>query len=182
MVQIERTGLLSEIREQRTSRPFPDEPLREIASALRAVPDAVFRSSTKGAELKRFDAAIADELEAYEHEHDSDRGRNPACKLWANEGFDHSVDLYDPERRIAIEIEKSERKRVSDDLLKFIKGGKTRRASRRKIEFGCLIVPTNYRGSGDLFRSSMRTLEFVRSVLFVEDVAVIGYRDPRWVD
>lgn len=84
------------------------------------------------------------------------------------------------EQRIAIEIEKSERKRVSDDILKFIKGGKTQQANRKKIEFGLLVVPTNYRGSGDLFGASMRILEFIRSVLFVEDVAVLGYVDPRW--
>ena len=180
MVQIEETGFLSDIRAQKTSREFPDEEFQEIQSALQAVSPEIFRGDTGGNEIKKFDAIIAENLPGYEHEHDSENGRNSVCKLWENEGFNHSVDLYNPAERIAIEIEKSERKRVSDDILKFVKGGKTQKANRQKIEFGCLIVPTNYRGSGNIFHGSMRTLEFMRCVLFVEDIAVIGYADPRW--
>lgn len=180
MVTVEKTGFLSDIRSQSTYREFPEDEFQEIKSALEAVPDEIFQENAKGNEIKRLDAIVAEHLPGYEHEHDSTNGRNAVCKLWENEGFDHSVDLYNPEKRIAIEIEKSERKRVSDDILKFIKGGKTQKAKRKKIEFGCLIVPTNYRGSGDLFGSSIRSLEFMRSVLFVEDIAVIGYEDPRW--
>jgi hypothetical protein len=140
----------------------------------------VFEDSKSGRELKAFDAQIATTLGEYEHEHGGEEGRrNPACKLWGNSGFDYSVDLYNPEERIAIEIEKSERKRVSDDILKFIKGGKTQKDNRKKIEFGCLIVPVNYLGRHDLFEESMRKLEFMRSILFIEDIAVIGYVDPR---
>lgn len=180
MVEVARTGFLSEIRGQSTYRAFPDDEFQKIRSAVEDVPSERFQDYAKGNELKRFDAAVADNLPRYDHEHDSDTGRNEVCKLWANEGFDHSVDLYHADKRIAIEIEKSERKRVSDDILKFIKGGKTQRANRKKIEFGCLIVPTNYRGSGDLFSASIRNLEFIRSILFVEDIAVLGYNDPRW--
>lgn len=180
MVEVSRTGFLSEIRGQSTYREFPDDEFRRIRSAVADVPAERFEGYAKGNELKQFDAAVAQKLPDYEHEHDGDTGRNSVCKLWDNEGFDHSVDLYNAEKRIAVEIEKSERKRVSDDILKFIKGGKTQQANRKKIEFGCLIVPTNYRDSGDLFSASMRNLEFIRSVLFVEDIAVLGYVDPRW--
>lgn len=180
MVTVEKTTLLSEMRGQRSSREFPEDEVAKIRAAVRDVPASLFHDGTKGVELRRFDAVLAETLPSYEHEHAGEGGRNPACKLWANEGFDHSVDLYHPEKRVAVEVEKSERKRVSDDILKFIKGGKTQRANRQKIEFGCLVVPTNYQGYDDLFRASTRTLEFVRSVLFVEDVAVLGYVDPRW--
>lgn len=180
MVDVRDRGFLSEIRGQRTSRAFPRDAFQEIEAAVRAVPPDIFGVGSTGAEIRQFDDYVADGLGAYEYEHAGDGGRNHACKLWEDDGFDHSVDLYHPSRRIAIEIEKSERKRVSDDFLKFIKGGKTQRANRKKIEFGCLIVPVNYRGSGDLFGSAMRTLEFMRSILFVEDVGVIGYVDPRW--
>lgn len=179
MVHVKREGFLSDVRRQSKYRTFPENDFQEIRSAVERVSPEIFHGGSKGIEIRQLDALIAENLRGYEHEHDGN-GRNPLCKLWENEGFDHSVDLYHPEKRIAIEIEKSERKRVSDDILKFIKGGKTQKANRKKIEFGCLIVPTNYRGSGDLFRSSMRNLEFIRSILFVEDIAVLGYEDPRW--
>lgn len=180
MVQVEKTGFLSDIRGQSTYRAFPDDDLQEIQSAIEGVSTEIFRENATGTEIKRFDALVAANLVGYEHEHDSENGRNPVCKLWESDGFDYSVDLYNPEKRIAIEIEKSEIKRVSDDILKFVKGGKTQKDNRKKVEFGCLIVPTNYGGSRDLFGGSMRTLEFIRSILFVEDIAVIGYTDPRW--
>ena len=180
MVEIEETGFLSEIRSQSTYRTFPTEAFDEILAAISEIPDEVFIDNQSGQEIRKLDEHIASRLPDFEHEHHGGAGRNPACKLWADDGFNHSVDLYHPEKRIAIEIEKSERKRLSDDILKFIKGGKTQRDNRKKIEFGCLIVPVNYRGSGNIFAGALTTLDFMRSVLFVEDIAVIGYRDPRW--
>lgn len=180
MVTVEQTGFLSDIRTQSTYRPFPQDDFTRIRDAVETIPDDTFRGNNSGQEIRSLDAKIAANLPGYEHEHQDGTGRNPTCKLWASNGFNHSVDLYHPEKRIAIEIEKSERKRLSDDVLKFIKGGKTQRDNRKKIEFGCLIVPVNYRGSGNIFAGALTTLDFMRSVLFVEDIAVIGYRDPRW--
>ena len=94
-------------------------------------------------------------------------------------GFNYSVDLYDADARIAIEVEKSERKNVSDDLLKFQKGYRTQKDNRPKIEFGCLVVPVNYLGRHNLYQHSLTKLDFMKGVLFIDDVAVIGYRDPR---
>ena len=180
IMQVEQTGMLSNLRDQSTYRTFPEDDLDEILTAIETVPDDIIESSTHGHELRALDDSIADSLQEYAYEHKVDHGRNPACKLWSDDGFDHSVDLYHPDKRIAIEIEKSERKRVSDDILKFIKGGKTQRRGRKKIEFGCLIVPINYRGNGNIFAATMNTLAFMRSIMFVEYVAVLGYRDPRW--
>lgn len=181
MVEVVDTDLFSTHRKQTTYREFPQIELAEIVSAVEKVPAGVFVDSEHGHELRAFDDRIADSLPEYEYEHASESGRNPACKLWKDKNFDHSVDLYHPEERIAIEIEKSERKRVSDDLLKFVKGGQTYRDKRHRIEFGCLIVPTNYRGSGNIFGSVGTTLDFMRGIMHVEDVAVVGYEDPRWV-
>jgi len=61
-------------------------------------------------EVGGFDAAIADDLSQYEYEGDAAGGFNPNCKLWSHQGFNYSVDLYDADARIAIEVEKSERK------------------------------------------------------------------------
>lgn len=180
MVQVEKTGFLSDIRNQSTYRTFPPAEFDMIRAAIEDIPARTFQSNEHGREIRKLDELIAAGLPDYEHEHHEGTGRNPRCKLWMDDGFNHSVDLYHPGKRIAIEIEKSERKRLSDDILKFIKGGKTQRNNRKKIEFGCLIVPVNYRGSGNIFAGALNTLNFMRSVLFIEDVAVIGYRDPRW--
>jgi hypothetical protein len=180
MVDVVETDLFSNHRKQTTYREFPQGDLSAIVDAVTDVDPDIFREGTRGRELQGFDDSIATSLPAYEYEHAPESGRNPATKLWKDSGFDHSVDLYHPEKRIAIEIEKSERKRVSDDLLKFIKGGQTYRDKRHKIEFGVLIVPTNYRGTGNIFGGVGTTLDFMRGVLHVEDVAVIGYKDPRW--
>nr|WP_255479222.1 hypothetical protein [Natronomonas sp. LN261] len=73
---------------------------------------------------------------------------------------------------------KSERKSISDDLLKFQKGYRTQKDGRPKIEFGCLVVPVNYRGRDNLYRHSLTKLDFMKGILFIDDVAVIGYRIP----
>lgn len=180
MVEVVDSYSFSEHRDQTTYGAFPGNEREKIVSAVEAVDSGVFVDAKSGHELRAFDDGIAESLPEYEYEHTPGSGRNPACKLWADSGFDHSVDLYHPGKRIAIEIEKSERKRVSDDLLKFIKGGKTFRDSRPRIEFGCLVVPTNYGGSGNIFGGVQTTLDFMRGILFVHDVLVIGYSDPRW--
>jgi hypothetical protein len=179
MVVVEEATRLSERRNQTTSETFPDDSFASIRSAVEDVSESVFEGSRKHTEVGGFDAAIAEGLPQYEYEGDATGGYNPACKLWSHLGFDYSVDLYDPDARIAIEIEKSERKNVSDDLLKFQKGYRTQKDGRSKIEFGCVVVPVNYRGSDNLYRHSLTKLDFMKGVLFIDDVAVIGYRDPR---
>ncbi len=178
MVDVENVALLSERRTQTSSESFPRETLAAIRSAVEQVPADVFLDSTKHTEIRAFDATIADGLPRYEYEGDRAGGYNPNCKLWSHLGFNYSVDLYQPDERIAIEVEKSERKSVSDDLLKFQKGYRTRKDGRPKIEFGCLVVPVNYRGSDNLYRHSLTKLDFMKGILFIDDVAVIGYRIP----
>ncbi|NIC00913.1 hypothetical protein [Halobacterium sp. R2-5] len=179
MVEVVEEGLLSrDIRDQSKYREFPEEEYDWILNAVQDASDSVFDGH--GEDL---DGHIAEILSDYAFEHDGDSGRDQACKLWAPK-FNHTVDFYHPEKRIAIEVEKTQQKRVSDDILKFIKGGKTQHQYRQKIEFGCLVVPVNYgirsdRSSTDnLFKEAMQNMEFVRSVLHVEDIAVIGYRIP----
>jgi hypothetical protein len=179
MVVVEDVTRLSERRNQTSSETFPDEALASIRSAVETVPASVFDGSTKHTEIGAFDAAIADGLPQYEYEGDAAGGYNPNCKLWSHLGFNYSVDLYDAADRIAIEVEKSERKTVSDDLLKFQKGYRTKKNGRSKIEFGCLFVPVNYLGRHNLYQHSLTKLDFMKGVLFIDDVAVIGYRDPR---
>lgn len=166
-----------ERRIQTSSAAFPDEALASIRSAVEAVPASVFDGTTKHTEIGAFDAAIADGLPQYEG--DATGGYNSNCKLWSHLGFNYSVDLYDATVRIAIEVEKSERKNVSDDLLKFQKGYRTQKDGQPKSEFDCLVVPMNYLGRHNLYQHSLTKLDFMKGVLFIDDVAVIGYRDPR---
>jgi hypothetical protein len=180
MVEVVGTDVFSNHRNQSKYRVFPEDMLDEIRLAVEGVPNSIFIEANSGHELRGFDDQIADSLPEYEYEHAPDSGRNPECKIWKDKDFDHSVDLYHPMERIAIEIEKSERKRVSDDLLKFIKGGQTWREKRHRIEFGCIIIPTNYRGRDNIYGGVQTTLNFMRGIMHGEDVAAIGYRDPRW--
>ena len=82
-------------------------------------------------------------------------------------------------RRLSQEVEKSERKNVRDDLLKFQKGYRTQEDGRPKIEFGCLVVPVNYLGRHTLYQHSLAKLDCMKGVLFIDGVAVIADRDPR---
>ena len=179
MVVVEHITRLSERRDQTSSETFPESTLRSIRSAVEAVPTTVFEDTTKHEEVTAFDSTIAGELSEYEYEGDANDGNNANCQLWSHLDFNYSVDLYDADARIAIEVEKSERKNISDDLLKFQKGHRSKKDGRPKIEFGCLVVPVNYRGSDNLYQHSLSKLDFMKGVLFIDDVAVIGYRDPR---
>jgi hypothetical protein len=179
MVEIVEVECLSDRRQQTSSDKFPPDELATIRSAVEQVPEDIFKRSVEREELGDFDARIAESLPGYEYEGTRAGGYNPACKLWSHLGFEYSVDLYNPIERIAIEVEKSERKNVSDDLLKFQKGYRTQQNGRPKIEFGCLVVPVNYRGSDNLYRHSLTKLDFMKGVLFIDDVAVVGYRIPK---
>lgn len=181
-VEIDVDKRWSEDRTQKKYGAFPEKHRQKIRSAVESIPQSVFFDTPKGREVKEFDRRIAENLPDYEFVDDAEVGNNPHCQLWSNLDFDHSVDLYHPEDRIAIEIEKSERKTVSFDILKFIRGGKTQRDGRKKIRFGCMVVPTNYgRSKNNLAHEAVRNLNFMSSVLFVEDVLILGSVDPRQV-
>jgi len=106
---------------------FPEDDFERILSAVKSAPNSVLEKSQQD-----LDSHVAEALPDYHFEQDSEIGLNPKCKLWAPK-FNHSVDpVSSPGERIAIEIEKSQQKRVSDDILKFIKGGKTQRSNRKK--------------------------------------------------
>lgn len=179
MVEVVEERLLSrEIRDQSKYGEFPEKEYERILGAVQGAPGSVFDDDDED-----LDGYIAEILTDYEFEQDSVVGRNDACKIW-KEKFDHTVDFYHREKRIAIEVEKTQQKRVSDDILKFIMGSKWEREKESKIKFGCLVVPVNYgvrsdrSGTDNLFKEAIQNLKFTRSVLHVEDIAVIGYRIP----
>lgn len=119
MVIVEETTQLSERRTQTSSAVFPDDAFQSIRAAVEAVPASVFEDTTKRDEITAFDSGISDELPQYEYDGDATSGHNPSCELWTHLGFKYSVDLYNGDERIAIEVEKTKKKNVSDDLIKF---------------------------------------------------------------
>lgn len=68
MVVIEDVARLSDRREQPASEAFPSDALEAIRPAVEAVPESVFKDTTKHTEIGEFDAQIADRLPEYEYE------------------------------------------------------------------------------------------------------------------
>lgn len=115
----------------------------------------------------------------HDHDFEGTKEGKANCKLWKEDGFEHTVDLYHAQERIAIEVEKTERKYIWRDIAKFSRGGKTYTDGTEKIKFGCLVVPVNYRGRHNLYRAALKQLDFMEPLLFVDDVAVLGYEEPQ---
>lgn len=74
-----------------------------------------------------------------------DQEDRKACCLWLPD-FRKSVDFINTELKIAIEVEKTEVKRILHDLLKFMNGSLT---FVPKVSYGVLLYPSTYkRASG----------------------------------
>lgn len=150
---------------------FPSEELSNIKSAIETVDDSIFLETESGQEIP-FDDEVATHLDLYSS------GGTTEHRLWRNSN--HSVDLYNPDRKIAVEIEKTEKKNIWKNLIKFSRGSVGE--YERQIEYGCVVVPVNYsttRKDYNIFRHAQRALKFTSPIMHVEDVVVIGYRDPR---
>jgi len=171
MVDIVGVHRLSEFRDGEQNQPFPEDELSVIQQAVASVPEEAFLQSQRGEEVQEFDTVIAQNLPQYSVE------GTDACSLWATDGFGHSVDLYHPEKRIAIELEKSEKKYVWKDLVKFGRGAHTSVKNRDTIEFGCLVVPEYYAGR-PVFSGTRRMLSFMEPMIDVSEIVVLGFRDP----
>jgi len=112
------------------SFPFPKKQRKIITNAFERVKPS--RPPTNLDEL----LSIELKLEGFFSEYYGD----DEVKIWLPE-HRQSVDLYNPKERIAIEIEKTEKKRIVHDLLKLYNGGLT---FVPKIRYGVLIFPKVY--------------------------------------
>lgn len=171
MVEIVGTHRLSEFRGGNQERAFPQDELSQIRQAIESVPKEVFLKSEPGREVTNFDHKIEQDLSNYSFE------GSDGCALWDEEDFNHSVDLYHSKKRIAIELEKSERKYVWKDLSKFGRGAHTEADGRMKIEFGCLVVPDYYSGR-KVFSGTRRMLKFMEPMLDLDEIVIIGFNKP----
>jgi len=146
---------------------FPESELSKLRSAIEAVEDSVFLEAESGSEVP-LDEELASHLDSYAP------GGKTEHQLWDNSN--HSVDLYNPNAKIAVEIEKTEQKNIWKNLIKFSRG------KEGGIDYGCVVVPDNYstsRGERDLFAHAQHALRFTSPLIPINDIVVIGYHDPR---
>lgn len=167
MVDVEGRRYLHEFREGDSGR-FPEDELDKLTSAVEAVDESTFHDTRKGREVD-LDREIAASLDEYVS------GPNTEYQLWRD--FKMSVDLYNPDSQIAVEIEKTEKKLVWKNLIKFSRG--KHHDSDKEIDFGCIVVPVNYPGGGNIFRHATNAMEFASPLISIRDVVIVGYRDPR---
>jgi len=140
--------------------------LSKLKSAVEAVEDDVFLE-TESSQI-RLDEEMASHLDSYAPEGKTEH------RLW--DESKHSVDLYNPGEKIAVEIEKTEQKNIWKNLIKFSRGNEV------GIDYGCVVVPENYstsRRERNLFTHAQRALNFTSPLIPIHDIAVIGYHDPR---
>lgn len=142
MVEVVDTGFLAQMELEGGPQEFPETELVKIKSAIEQVPATVFEDSAAGDEVNLLDMSMADRLPEYEYEGPYEG--NAACQLWSENGYGYSVDFYHPEHQIAIEVEKSERKYLWKDLVKFSRGDKDRAGREEENQVWV------YRRSGEL--------------------------------
>lgn len=166
MVSVVGVRFLHDYREDAT-RHFPKPELSKFRSAIEAVDRRVFIETGSEKEVS-LDEEMASHLDSYSSEGKTEH------QLW--EKSNHSVDLYNPNTQIAVEIEKTEQKNIWKNLIKLSRGKEV------GIDYGCVVVPENYSTSGgerDLFSHAQRALEFTSPLIPIDDIAIIGYHDPR---
>lgn len=167
MVNVEGVACLHEFRKGGTVC-FPEDELNKLKSAIEAVDADIFHDTPKGEQVP-LDSHIASGLDEYLSDEQTE------YQLWDKFGL--SVDLYNPEKHIAVEIEKTEQKWVWKNLIKFSRG--MEQDTDKQVDFGCIIVPVNYPGGGNIFSHAKNALEFTSPLIPIQDVLIIGYRDPR---
>jgi len=86
----------------------------------------------------------------------------------------YTVDIYQPKRKIAIEIEKTEVKNIWKDLVKLSIANK-----KKLVRYGVIICPKQYRGKGEKVHTSPYIMakeiyEFMKNLYF-GSLLIIGY-------
>jgi hypothetical protein len=153
--------------------PFPEQSRIDIIKAVKSID-----ISTKQKEIQdTLDEKLAKSLKPLGYF--SAVEKDTECNLWLPD-FQHAVDFYNPEKKIAIEVEKAEIKRVTHDLLKLINATKTFRA---KIKYGVMIVPDKYfvkSGSKPFISTLKQDISFYFGTLLGDanlfDVLIIRYK------
>jgi len=151
--------------------PFPSSQRAVIENAIREV-------NPPAPPYGELDELLAEELAT--HGYFSEHANDEEVQLWRPE-HQHTVDLYSPNHSIAIEIEKTERKRIVHDLLKIHNGGLT---FVPRVRYGVIIFPRQYvSGTGTTHgfgtNAVIADLNFYYRPLFargpIDDILCIAY-------
>lgn len=154
---------------------FPRDEITRITDAMKRI-----RLETQKEIQDSLDRVLAEELSSSGYVSGTE-----VCQFWLPE-FRHSVDIYNPEKKIAIEVEKAEKKRVVHDILKLINGSNT---FVPKVRYGVLVLPQFYlvksQKSGEVKKTTFATnakqdIKFyfgnlIPSKANMQDMLVISY-------
>src|ERR1700733_8034456 len=115
--------------------PFPVEDRGLLEDALRAV------TVSEPSQVETLESQLNSHLSPHGYlwcEEQAER-----CRLWRPD-FNHSVDFLHEDKRIAIEVEKTEKKRIVHDVLKLVNGSLT---FSPRVRYGVLVYPRYYKRS-----------------------------------
>lgn len=121
------------------SFPFPEEERRILTEALESIDDSILREQLKHSKEDILEREIDRKLghKGYIYSRNDPEKK---CQLWQPD-YGHEADFYNPGKKISIEVEKTEVKRVVHDVLKLVNGSMT---FVPKVRYGVLIIPYRY--------------------------------------
>ena len=121
------------------SFPFPAEDRAVLRHALQSISDSAYTEQLEKPKKPIIEERLAKNLRGSGYVWSK---RAPdTCQLWRPE-YNHEVDFFNAEKRIGIEVEKTEVKRVVHDVLKLVNGSMT---FVPKIRYGVLVIPQKYK-------------------------------------
>jgi len=140
------------------SFPFPKEERAILRHTLQSIPNSVLDQQLETPNKPILEENLADHLQKIGYAWSK---REPKeCQLWQPD-HKNELDFYNKEKRIGIEVEKTEVKRIVHDVLKLVNGSLT---FVPKIRYGVLIIPRIYkRKSG---KESAYYDKVIRDLLF----------------
>lgn len=115
------------------SWPFPDEEREILESAVKTT------NIRTPAEVGRMEELLDQQLS--QHGYLWSKMHEEKCQIWRPE-FAMTLDFFNEAKKIGIEVEKTEVKRIIHDILKLINGSLT---FVPKIRYGVIIYPKQYR-------------------------------------
>ena len=123
--------------------PFPNKERKKLLEALTSIDDLILFKQIENARDSVLEQEIALKLEPMGYFYSENHPEK--CQLWLPD-YGHEADFYNPIKKISIEVEKTEVKRVVHDVLKLVNGSMT---FVPRVRYGVLIIPDRYvRSSG----------------------------------